>query len=691
MGLLPTLGQQFGELYNQQITSVSGTISIIFPNNSVNASPSYGDPASYCEIRASGGNLSPVAIDSASKQAMLSNFYTSKLGAMVPTGLTARYIVTVDTNIFVAGAASDHTLRIWKSTDSGSTWTEQDGANRKSIKYQPGAAPLNGGAIVWKDFDGATIHLAYLQQEAASGAQGFVEIVTFSTTTDTWGAVITGGPTTLDYSGQQFTAGFTGFTIHRRGSDYIVHYQGTKENVGGNKDRVYRNIYTGGAWGAAAAVDGQAGLAFHFALASTVAGASSRIHVFMRKVPAGGPTVTNEMVHITFKSDNTYDAGGIQTLTGLPVGGGAFDEGQISAGINLSGEIIVPFLADGTNNQEPVKVMTATSADAPIWVTQTVYAGGTKSPSNGTARPAIGIGAIGSTPYVIWGSNEVAASEKIYQSARASGVWGTETVAFTIGHFIDALTVDHFGTALSITTAAIPEGDTGLPYTTTFTSNGSGTWALDAGAAALGAIGLSLSSAGVLSGTPTGSGSFPITVCITDADGVEVCADFTLVINPVSPYWTPGNPGGDGWHIEEDEGQDGRAACRTADGVNPMADLIASPRVTVVAGQIYYLEAFGIADPGTDGQLEIGMKFYNSAGLFMSDSFTSLGSAPTTYTRWSTTVTVPVGAVSAEFVVRVEAHLAGKWCVDNAWWTRLDTRWELSSIKHYSSDYASYR
>jgi hypothetical protein len=622
---------------------------------------------------------------------MLSNFYTSKLGSFVPTGSTNRYIVTVDTNRFVVGSSTDHTLRVWKSTDSGSTWVEADGANRKAIKYQPGASPLNGGAIAWCDFDGATVHIAYLLQEAASGSQGFIEIVTFSTASDTWGSVITGGPTTLNYSGQQYTAGFTGFTINRRGSDYVVHYQGTKENVGGNKDRVYRAVYSGGAWGAGVAVDGQAGLNTNFAITGTVAGASSRIHVFMRKVI--DPFTLDEMVHITLKSDNTYDVGGIQTLTGLDL---SFDEGKIAVGINLSGEIIVPFMPEdaGPVNQDSLKVMTATSADAPTWSTQTVYAGGLQSPAQSGTRPSIGIGAIGATPYVIWAGNEVAGAEVIYQSTRTAGVWSAPTAAFAINHFIDALTVTHFSTSLEITTTGLDEGDVGLPYSETISSTGTGTWEITAGAAGLGAIGLTLSSGGVLSGTPTGSGSFTFTVRITDSDGNTDTQDLTLVINPTSPFWTPGNPGDDGWHLEEDEGRGGAgdtAACRTADGVNPMADLIASPKVDVVAGQIYYIEAFGIADPGTSGQLEIGMKFYNSAGLFMSEVFTILGGAPTVYTRWSTTITVPVNAVQAEFVVRVEGHLAGKWCVDDAWWTQLDTRWELSSVKHYSSDYAAYR
>jgi hypothetical protein len=77
--------------------------------------------------------------------------------------------------------------------------------------------------------------------------------------------------------------------------------------------------------------------------------------------------------------------------------------------------------------------------------------------------------------------------------------------------------------------AALPAATLGSNYSATFTASG-GTgpyrWDLQSGSVA----GLALSAAGVLSGTPTASGSFTLTVRVTDAASVQVTRQYTLTV-----------------------------------------------------------------------------------------------------------------------------------------------------------------
>ncbi len=88
---------------------------------------------------------------------------------------------------------------------------------------------------------------------------------------------------------------------------------------------------------------------------------------------------------------------------------------------------------------------------------------------------------------------------------------------------------------LTVTTAALPAATVGLPYTATLAaSGGTGTltWALAAGSSL--PAGLNLSSPGVISGTPSASGSSSLTANVTDSGIVPQVAPVTLalVVNP---------------------------------------------------------------------------------------------------------------------------------------------------------------
>jgi eukaryotic-like serine/threonine-protein kinase len=86
------------------------------------------------------------------------------------------------------------------------------------------------------------------------------------------------------------------------------------------------------------------------------------------------------------------------------------------------------------------------------------------------------------------------------------------------------------GAALSITTGSLPPGTVGTAYAVTVAASG-GTGTVAWAASGLPA-GLAISSSGTISGTPTASGSFPVT--ITATAGTTVSKSFTLVIDPAA-------------------------------------------------------------------------------------------------------------------------------------------------------------
>jgi large repetitive protein len=101
-----------------------------------------------------------------------------------------------------------------------------------------------------------------------------------------------------------------------------------------------------------------------------------------------------------------------------------------------------------------------------------------------------------------------------------------------------SLVVNSAPNPLSITTGSpLPSGIIGTTYSLTFSANGGTTpyrWSLSSGSLP---GGLNLSAGGVISGTPTVSGTFNITVRATDSGLIAQIADkaFSLTINPAIP------------------------------------------------------------------------------------------------------------------------------------------------------------
>jgi uncharacterized protein (TIGR03437 family) len=100
------------------------------------------------------------------------------------------------------------------------------------------------------------------------------------------------------------------------------------------------------------------------------------------------------------------------------------------------------------------------------------------------------------------------------------------------------------GRGLTITTTALPDGVRGVAYGQTLAAaNGSGglTWTLLAGSLP---GGISLNNSGMLSGMPTGAGSFPFTANVTDGAGNTTTQALSLQINAPLGVTTAALPNG---------------------------------------------------------------------------------------------------------------------------------------------------
>ncbi|AFE03332.1 endonuclease/exonuclease/phosphatase [Corallococcus coralloides DSM 2259] len=98
--------------------------------------------------------------------------------------------------------------------------------------------------------------------------------------------------------------------------------------------------------------------------------------------------------------------------------------------------------------------------------------------------------------------------------------------------------------ALSVTSLGLGDGRVGEPYAMTFTASGGRaplTWSFTGTLAA----GLTLSTDGALSGTPTAAGTVPFTVIVRDADGQTASARLLLRVEPLLSLFTVGH-----WNLE---------------------------------------------------------------------------------------------------------------------------------------------
>lgn len=243
-------------------------------------------------------------------------------------------------------------------------------------------------------------------------------------------------------------------------------------------------------------------------------------------------------------TNDTHSQGVTWSLTGP---GGLIDETSTS----------VTFIAPVDISIETTSTVTATSV-ASTTVTATlnitvnpVLGISTASLPVGTVNvPYVGvIGAVGATGTFTWNviSGNLPPGLSLSSSSTSSvTILGTPNTVGTSKFTIQV--VDSAGSSVSrefsitinpppplaITTTSLPQGTVGITYPNTqlqTNQSGSFTWQQTGGTLP---PGLSLSTAGVISGTPTTVGTFTFTVQVTNSSGSKASATLTIVINPSS-------------------------------------------------------------------------------------------------------------------------------------------------------------
>ncbi|HEY8157325.1 MAG TPA: N,N-dimethylformamidase beta subunit family domain-containing protein [Methylobacter sp.] len=141
------------------------------------------------------------------------------------------------------------------------------------------------------------------------------------------------------------------------------------------------------------------------------------------------------------------------------------------------------------------------------------------------------------TSQVTWASSTTAVAT-INSSGLASGASaGSTTITATSGSVsgTTALTVNN--AALAVTTTALPGGTVNTPYSVSLAAIGGTlpyTWSISAGSLP---PGLSLSSSGAISGTPTTTATYTFTVQVTDSANPAITANQALSITVVAAIW----------------------------------------------------------------------------------------------------------------------------------------------------------
>jgi large repetitive protein len=189
----------------------------------------------------------------------------------------------------------------------------------------------------------------------------------------------------------------------------------------------------------------------------------------------------------------------------------------------------------------------------------------------------------------------------------------------------------------SITTASLPAGETTVAYSMTMAASGGTTpyvsWTVSGGMPA----GLSLSTGGVISGTPTASGVFPLNITVIDTAGASASLPFTLTIAQGPTITTASLPNGEvgaAYPGVTLAGSGGTAPYTWTSTALP-AGLTLNGSTGVISG----------TPTGPNGTTSVTITIHDSNGATSSKSLSlTIGTAPTI-----TTASLPNGALTIPY------------------------------------------
>lgn len=295
-------------------------------------------------------------------------------------------------------------VEMWKSTDSGATWSEVGAGSHPTITGSSGYHVVDAVMV------GTSIHVACIANTNAW------QVVPFNLSTDSWGAATSGtGPTALAIPTISNTAqGF--LSVRSDGVYVIVHNAAVEKVMGVNYRRVDYSRYASGSWTNNVAVGGYT-IGGDFDARMITVDASNRVYLFYSSVVGSTPTMWAR----------TLDTGGslgsgttISTNDGVPYFAG-------HAGYVADTGRVVFLHRNGTTD---FSLAYAVAGATPSWFDASVSTTTVEQDNCNTGSLAID----GSTIYVFWADD---ATQDLWrdEGTTASG-FGTDV------EFQDAATVN---------------------------------------------------------------------------------------------------------------------------------------------------------------------------------------------------------------------------------------------------------
>jgi hypothetical protein len=490
----------------------------------------------------------------------------------------AQYLFLYQGSEFGAGDLKIHAL---KSTDLGVTWTDTGNINIPPVV----AGPPNAVPTYTTCMDGSTVYLMAVDIDGtgftpADQTTGPVLLWKYNLAADTFdsGGTLSGAPTVWKgWNGATYPLR-SGIWLHllRRGSgDMLLLYTGV-ETIGANKfSRIFVATFNGSSCGGGTMLAGQAGASFPYIERCAGIDASGNLHVIFANPgidhlfhvgmnPAGSfgtiQTVETDFYSFTDTSNLLDFPAPADTIAFLAV------RNASSSGDN--GDLAIYSAAGGSLNPTWTFHNLPSTANvvqdpviAPDWIGALGFLDGTLHAfwtQTGIPHTWLIGGKMGEIRSSIAAATNLTAwtaetsvmgpfdSGGKHWGAGQVGVWSGSSIGLgVLGNFEG---VDDGGTGLPIETSKLlvfppsggggtaptvscgspPGGNVGVPYSHTMPNTHTGAFTVAVAAGAL-PDGLTMSTSGLITGTPTVAGTFTYTATITDTVGTgEVACSITI-------------------------------------------------------------------------------------------------------------------------------------------------------------------
>ncbi len=221
------------------------------------------------------------------------------------------------------------------------------------------------------------------------------------------------------------------------------------------------------------------------------------------------------------------------SLSGTPPPGTGFSGGLLSGVLSTPGTF--SFSVNAGDSEKPpataTKSFSITVTAAPLTISANLPVGFVGTPYSGSFTPNGGV-----SPYT-W-SGSAGGGLSVSSSGGVSGTpaaVGTISISVTVTDSAGTKTSGTFSVTINappvtITTTSLPNGALTAPYSATLgASGGTAPYTWSAGGLP---GGLSVSSAGAITGTPTTLGTFTVGVSVKDSVGGSATASLSITINP---------------------------------------------------------------------------------------------------------------------------------------------------------------